>query len=78
MGITYYSCFWPLPTKLLNQSVAAAAFGFITMANLGGCAGPYAIGFLTDLTGTYVAGILLPVGTPSAPRFFCFALPLRC
>ena len=37
MGImSYYPCFWPVPTKLLSPSVAAAAFGFITMANLGG------------------------------------------
>jgi hypothetical protein len=35
------------------------------MVNLGGFAGPYAIGFLTDLRGTYVAGILLLVGPPS-------------
>ena len=33
------------------------------MANLGGFAGPYAIGWLTDLTGTYVAGILLLVAS---------------
>jgi ACS family tartrate transporter-like MFS transporter len=64
MGImSYYSCFWPIPTKLLSPSMAAAAFGFITMANPGGFAGPYAIGFLTDLTGTYVAGILLLVAS---------------
>jgi hypothetical protein len=59
------TCFWPLPVELLSPSAAAAAFGSITMANLGGFAGPYAIDFLTDLTGTYVAGILLLVGAPS-------------
>ena len=64
MGImSYYPCFWTLPTKLLSAGVAAAAYGFITMANLGGFAGPYAIGLLTDLTGTYVAGILLLVAS---------------
>jgi hypothetical protein len=42
----------------------AVAFGFITMANLGGFAGPYAIRSLTDLTGTYVGGILLLAGAP--------------
>ena len=53
-----------LPTKLLSAGVAAAAFGFINLiAGLGGFAGPYAIGFLTDLTGTYVAGVLLLVGS---------------
>ena len=64
MGImSYYPCYWALPAKLLSARVAAAAVGFITMANLGGFAGPYAIGFLTDLTGTYVAGILLLVAS---------------
>jgi hypothetical protein len=29
------------------------------MANIGGFAGPYAIGFLTDLTGTQLAGVLV-------------------
>jgi fucose permease len=28
------------------------------MANIGGFVGPYAIGFLTDRTGTQVAGVL--------------------
>jgi ACS family tartrate transporter-like MFS transporter len=63
MGImSYYPCFWALPTKLLGVGVAAVAFGFINLiSNFGGFVGPYAIGFLTDLTGTYVAGVLLLV-----------------
>jgi ACS family tartrate transporter-like MFS transporter len=65
MGImSYYPCYWALPTKLLSAGVAAAAFGFINLiANLGGFVGPYAIGFLTDVTGSYVAGILLLVAS---------------
>ena len=60
MGIMSYSpCFWALPAKLLNARIAAAACGLITMANIGGFAGPYAIGFLTDLTGTQLAGVLV-------------------
>jgi len=62
MGImSYYPCYWALPTKLLNARVAAAACGLITMANIGGFAGPYAIGFLTDLTGSQVAGVMVLV-----------------
>ena len=63
MGImSYYPTYWALPTKLLSAGAAAGAFGFINLiANLGGFVGPYAIGLLTDLTGTYVAGILLLV-----------------
>jgi sugar phosphate permease len=60
MGImSYFPCFWALPTKLLNARVAAAACGLITMANIGGFVGPYAIGFFTDLTGTQVAGVMV-------------------
>ncbi len=62
--MSYHSPYWALPTKLLSAGVAAAAFGFINLiANLGGLVGPYAIGFLTDRTGTYVAGVLLPVAS---------------
>jgi MFS transporter, ACS family, tartrate transporter len=62
MGImSYYPCYWALPTKLLNARIAAAVCGLITMANIGGFVGPYAIGFLTDLTGTQVAGMLVLV-----------------
>ncbi len=65
MGImSYYPSYWAMPTKLLSAGIAAAAFGFINLiANLGGFVGPYTIGFLTDLTGTYVAGVLLLVAS---------------
>jgi fucose permease len=43
--------------------VAAAACGLITMANIGGFVGPYAIGFFTDLTGTQMAGVLVLVAS---------------
>lgn len=62
--MSYYPPFWALPTRLLSENSAAASFGFINLvANLGGFAGPYMVGFLTDRTGTYVAGILLLVST---------------
>lgn len=63
MGIlSYFPPFWALPTRLLSERTAAASFGFINLiANLGGFAGPYMIGFLTDRTGTFVAGVLLMV-----------------
>jgi len=51
-----------LPTQLMSERRAAASFGFINLtANLGGFAGPYAVGLLTDLTKTYSAGIYLMV-----------------
>jgi ACS family tartrate transporter-like MFS transporter len=62
--MSYYPPYRALPTKLLSAGVAAAAYGFINLiANLGGFVGPYAIGLLTDVTGTYVAGVLLLVAS---------------
>ena len=65
MGIlSYYPPFWALPIRLLSPATAAASFGFINLiANFGGFCGPYMIGFLTDRTHTYVAGVLLLVAT---------------
>jgi ACS family tartrate transporter-like MFS transporter len=51
--------FWTLPTRFLTGSAAAAGIGLInTMASLGGFVGPYAVGFLFDLTGGYAAGLV--------------------
>jgi ACS family tartrate transporter-like MFS transporter len=78
MGVmSYYPTYWALPTKLLSAGVAAAAFGFINLiANLGGFVGPYAIGFLTDLTGTYVAGILLLVASAILSAVILIFVPM--
>jgi len=62
--MSYLPCFWAVPAETLSAGVAAASVGFINLiGNLGGFAGPYAIGFLSDLTGTYGAGLLLLVAS---------------
>jgi ACS family tartrate transporter-like MFS transporter len=49
---------------MLSARTAAASFGFINLiANLGGFVGPYMVGFLTDYTGNYSAGVYLMVST---------------
>ncbi len=64
MGLmSFYPAFWTLPGKMLSPRAAAAATGLITMANIGGFVGPYAIGFMTDLTGTHAAGVLVLVAS---------------
>ncbi len=56
--------FWALPNALLSGTSAAAVIGFINcVGNIGGFAGPYAVGFLTDKTGTYAAGVLYLIGS---------------
>src|SRR5215471_8026993 len=56
---SYYAClpiFWGMPTMILSESAAAAAIGLInSIAQLGGFAGPYVIGFLNDRTHSLTA-----------------------
>ena len=52
------SPFWTLPTLFLTGPAAAASIALInSIGNLGGFTGPYIIGYLTDRTGSYAAGI---------------------
>jgi ACS family tartrate transporter-like MFS transporter len=45
-----------MPTMILSESAAAATFGLInSIGQLGGFAGPYAIGFLNDHTHSLTA-----------------------
>jgi ACS family tartrate transporter-like MFS transporter len=50
--------FWALPTIFLSGTAAATSIALInSIGNLGGFVGPYIIGFLTDKTGSYAAGL---------------------
>lgn len=52
-----YPVFWATATMILTESAAAASFGLIaSVAQLGGFAGPYMIGFLNDRTHSLAAG----------------------
>jgi nitrate/nitrite transporter NarK len=54
--------FWALPTKLLTESAAAASIGLInSVGNLGGFAGPYAMGALRSATNSFTPGLVLLV-----------------
>lgn len=45
--------FWTLPSAFLSEETAAVGIALInSIANLGGFIGPYAVGYLKDLTGT--------------------------
>jgi MFS transporter, ACS family, tartrate transporter len=53
----FYPVFWSMPTMILSESAAAAAFGLITsISQIGGFAGPYVVGFLNDRTHSLSAG----------------------
>jgi ACS family tartrate transporter-like MFS transporter len=50
--------FWSLPSEFLTGYAAASGIAFInSMASLGGFAGPYAIGLITDRTGSLGWGL---------------------
>src|SRR3954470_17739676 len=52
--------FWPLPSSFLTGSSAAAGIAAInSVGNLSGFAGPYAMGYLKDMTGNFTAGLLV-------------------
>jgi len=52
----FFPTFWAIPTMILSESAAAAAFGLInSIGQLGGFAGNYVIGLLNDRTHSLVA-----------------------
>ena len=56
---SYLPCFWALTTNFLVGSAAAAAIGLInSVGNLGGFVGPYLIGYLNTVTGSFFGGVL--------------------
>jgi nitrate/nitrite transporter NarK len=57
------SLFWTLPTAFLSGTSAAAGIAVInSIGNLAGFAGPYAMGWIKDDTGSYTDGLLLIAG----------------
>ena len=52
--------FWAMPTSMLSGAAAAGGIAFInSVGNLGGFAGPVAMGKLKDLTNSYEAGLFV-------------------
>ena len=55
--------FWPLPASFLTGASAAAGIAAInSLGNLSGFAGPFAMGYLKDLTGNFTTGLLVLAG----------------
>jgi MFS transporter, ACS family, tartrate transporter len=65
-GFGIFAClpvFWTLPTAFLSGAAAAAGIAVInSVGNLAGFAGPFAMGWIKDHTGTYTGGLLLLAG----------------
>jgi D-galactonate transporter len=65
-GFGIFAClpvFWTLPTAFLSGAAAAAGIAVVnSIGNLAGFAGPFAMGWMKDHTGTYTGGLLLLAG----------------
>lgn len=58
-----YGPFWAIPAELLRFETVAVAMGLINaLGNLGGFAGPYLVGWLTDATGSSLTGFTVLAG----------------
>jgi ACS family tartrate transporter-like MFS transporter len=65
-GFGIFAClpaFWTLPTAFLSGAAAAAGIAVInSIGNLASFAGPLAMGWIKDHTGSYNGGLLLLAG----------------
>src|SRR6201994_1932398 len=69
--------FWPLPSSFLTGASAAAGIAAInSLGNLSGFAGPYAMGYLKDMTGNFTAGLLLLAGCALLGAIVVALLPI--
>jgi ACS family tartrate transporter-like MFS transporter len=56
--------FWQLPTGMLNESAAAASIGLInSVGGLGGFVGPYFVGYLRTLSGSFSLSLVFMVAS---------------
>ena len=54
--------FWALPTMFLSESAAAASIGLInSVGNLGGFVGPYFVGKLSSVTGSFTFSMIFMI-----------------
>jgi D-galactonate transporter len=76
MGLfSYLPGFWSMPTTFLSAAAAAACIGLInSFGNVGGFVGPYMVGYLSDKTGSYQAGVLYLVGSAMLSGFLVFLI----
>lgn len=64
MGIyASFGPFWAIPHSFLTASAAAGAIAMInSIGNFGGFIGPYAMGYIHDITGSFSGGLILLTG----------------
>jgi MFS transporter, ACS family, tartrate transporter len=67
--------FWTLPTAFLSGAAAAGGIAVInSVGNLSGFAGPFAMGWIRDATGSYTGGLLALAGAAVVAMLIVLAL----
>ena len=73
----YLPAFWSLPSLFLTEAAAAGSIGLInSIGNLGGFLGPYVIGKVETVTGSFVGGIYFLSAAMAASAAIIFWLGL--
>jgi len=73
----YLPAFWALPNLFLTSAAAAGSIGFInSVGNLGGFLGPYVLGKVQTVTGSFVGGIYYLAGSMLVTATMIFLLGL--
>ena len=71
--------FWSLPSEFLAGYAAASGIAFInSIGNLGGFAGPYAIGLIKDKTGSLFWGLAFVGTSMLVSAMLLMLLPKKC
>jgi ACS family tartrate transporter-like MFS transporter len=62
--VAAYPPLWAIPNTFLGNAAAAASIGLISsIGNLGGFAGPYVVGWISNRTGNFEGGLWAMAGT---------------
>lgn len=73
----YLPAFWTLPSLLLTEAAAAGSIGLInSIGNLGGFLGPFLLGKVETLTGSFVGGIYFLCASMATAATILFFLGL--
>lgn len=73
----YQPAFWTMPNLFLTSAAAAGSIGLInSVGNLGGFLGPYLLGKIETVTGSYVGGIYYLCGSMLVSAAIIFFLGL--
>jgi MFS transporter, ACS family, tartrate transporter len=71
----YLPAFWALPSLFLTQAAAAGSIGLInSVGNLGGFLGPWVIGSLEALTGSFEGGLFFLAASMALAAFTVYRL----